>query len=117
MGVRRSWRSRAPARAGFASSWGWSGMAGPPLGASIAVALVLRVAALLAALPDPARLLTLDGREYLALARDPVGGYLDPTSPLFSLGLFRTPVYPLAAAVVLRLAGGHLQAVIAAQVL
>jgi len=89
---------------------------GPPLGLSLAVALVLRIAALAAALPDPARFLTLDGREYLALARDPAAGYLDAASPLFSLGLFRTPVYPVAAAVVLRAFGGQVAAVIAAQI-
>src|SRR5437762_5245572 len=91
--------------------------AGPPLALSIGIALLLRAAAMAAALPDRGRFLTLDGREYLALARHPAAGYLDSASPLFSVGLFRTPVYPVAASVVLRAFGGRLEAVIAAQVL
>ncbi len=92
---------------------GWDG---PPLAVSVAVALALRLAAMAIAFPHPERFLTIDGQQYLALARDPVGGYVDDGSPLFALGLFRTPVYPLAAAVLLRLFGGHVAGVVAGQV-
>jgi len=90
---------------------------GPPLALALAAALGLRLAAMLVALADPSRFLTLDGRQYLALARDPAGGYLHSASPLFTLGLFRTPVYPLAASLALRLSGGRVEAIVAAQVL
>jgi 4-amino-4-deoxy-L-arabinose transferase-like glycosyltransferase len=90
--------------------------AGPPLALSVTVGLALRLGALLLALPHAERYLTLDGRQYLALACDPVGGYLDRASPLFSLGLLRTPVYPLMAALVFRCFGPHIAAVVATQV-
>ena len=43
------------------------------------------------ALPDPSRFFTLDAQQYIALARDLQGGYVDPASPLWNTGLFRTP--------------------------
>jgi 4-amino-4-deoxy-L-arabinose transferase-like glycosyltransferase len=90
---------------------------GPPLALSVTVGLALRLCALLVALPHPERYLTLDGRQYLALARDPVGGYLDQASPIFPVGLIRTPIYPLMAALLFRCFGPHIAAVVTAQVI
>lgn len=86
---------------------------------ALAVALGLGAAARLLlfalGLQDPRRFFTLDAEHYVLLARDLAGGYLDPKSELFSVGLLRTPGYPLFAAPWLS-AGGP-AAVIAGQIL
>jgi len=76
---------------------------------ALAVALGLGVAARLAVfalgLSHPQRFLTLDAEHYVLLARDLAGGYLDPKSELFPVGLMRTPLYPAFAAPWLALGG------------
>ena len=85
------------------------------LAVALGLGLAVRLAVFTVGLADPQRFFTLDAGQYMQLARDLRGGYLEPTSDLFSVGLLRTPGYPLFAAPWLG-AGGP-AAVIAGQML
>lgn len=82
-------------------------MSGPRQALLIALGLGLaaRLAAFAAGSPEPRRFFTLDAGHYLQLARDLRGGYLDPSAETFSVGLLRTPGYPLFAAPWLAIGG------------
>ena len=85
------------------------------LAGALCLGLAARLTVFALGLPDSRRFFTLDAGHYVQLARDLRGGYLDGTSELFSLGLLRTPGYPLFAAP--WLAAGGPAAVIVAQIL
>lgn len=70
---------------------------------SATICLSARMALLAVAGRDGTRLVTPDGKGYLALARDLRGGYLDSRSPTFPIGLQYPPGYPLFAALALGL--------------
>jgi 4-amino-4-deoxy-L-arabinose transferase-like glycosyltransferase len=86
------------------------------LAAAIVLGVGVRLALLATAAHDPSRLVTTDGGGYLALARDLRGGYLDPTSPVFRIGLQYPPGYPLFAGAVLRLVGDSIPGLCLVQV-
>jgi hypothetical protein len=65
---------------------------------------------------DVARFVTNDSSDYFTLAYDLRAGYLDPNSPMFAMGLLRTPAYPVFLAVLLRPFGGSLQIPVMAQI-
>ncbi|MDP8969513.1 MAG: glycosyltransferase family 39 protein, partial [Actinomycetota bacterium] len=73
------------------------------------VALVLRGGLLLVAAGNDERLESTDVPEYLSLARDLRGGYVDEADPLFEIGLKRTPAYPAFLALVLAASGGSVE--------
>jgi Dolichyl-phosphate-mannose-protein mannosyltransferase len=77
------------------------------------LALALRGMVFLIAVSDRARFFTLDAGGYVALARDLRGGYVDPRSELFALGLMRTPGYPVFASLLLRATGSVVSVVFA----
>lgn len=87
------------------------------LAVAVLVALLARLATAALALPAPSRYFTVDADQYMALARAPGAGYLDPASATFAIGLSRTPGYPLLAAGLLVVGGGSVVAVIAGQIL
>lgn len=84
------------------------------LALALGLGLAARVGVLTVGLADPQRFFTLDAGQYMQLARDLRGGYLEPASDMFSVGLLRTPGYPLFAAPWLS-AGGP-AAVVAGQI-
>jgi Dolichyl-phosphate-mannose-protein mannosyltransferase len=82
----------------------------------VAVALLVRGSLFAMAARDARRFFTLDAAGYLALAGDLASGYLRRETPLFTVGLSRTPGYPVFAAAVL-LPTGRPAAVVAVQIL
>jgi 4-amino-4-deoxy-L-arabinose transferase-like glycosyltransferase len=88
----------------------------PHLGLILGLALVVRALCWLPGASQPERFFTDDAHGYVALARDLHAGYLDPGSPTFVNGLFRTPAYPAFLAVLLNLFDGSLRAAVAAQI-
>jgi 4-amino-4-deoxy-L-arabinose transferase-like glycosyltransferase len=84
--------------------------------AILVVALALRVLAALPATAHPERFWTDDSHEYVAVADDLRGAYLDPRAPAFVTGLLRTPVYPVFLAALRRLCGGTVLGVVAGQI-
>ena len=65
---------------------------------------------------DPKRFLTDDAPLYVAIAKDLRGAYLDPLSPMFPIGLFRTPGYPLFLAALSAVFKDALAPVVVAQI-
>jgi 4-amino-4-deoxy-L-arabinose transferase-like glycosyltransferase len=86
------------------------------LPAIIGLALVLRLSLLLLNIHSPYRFLTPDSPSYLSVAGNLHEAYFDPNSPLFGVGLLRTPGYPSFITAVSALSGGGLLAVILSQV-
>ena len=80
-------------------------------------ALLARVLCFLVAVNEPDRYLTDDAPQYVTLAGHLSSAYFDPHSPDFTLGLFRTPGYPVFLAIPLRLSDGSLRLVIGLQVI
>jgi hypothetical protein len=65
---------------------------------------------------DVTRFVTNDSSDYFTLAYDLRAGYLDRNSPMFAMGLLRTPAYPAFLAALLRPFGGSLQIPVMAQI-
>ena len=65
---------------------------------------------------DASRFVTNDSSDYVTLAYDLRAAYLDPNAPMFAMGLFRTPAYPVFLAALLRPFGGSLAAPVMAQI-
>jgi hypothetical protein len=65
---------------------------------------------------DTGRSVTHDAADYVTLAYDLRAAYFDPHSPMFAMGLFRTPLYPLFLAPLLIPSEGDLGLAVAAQI-
>jgi 4-amino-4-deoxy-L-arabinose transferase-like glycosyltransferase len=86
------------------------------LAAILGLALMLRVSLLLFNISSQYRFLTPDSPSYLSVASNLQEAYFDPNSPLFDLGLLRTPGYPAFIKLVSAVADERLWAVILVQV-
>lgn len=82
----------------------------------LGLALLVRALCWIPGAMQPERFFTDDAGGYVALARDLHGGYLDPQSSSFVVGLSRTPAYPVFLAALLSLFRGSLPGVVAAQI-
>ena len=82
----------------------------------LGLALLVRALCWLPGAAQPKRFFTDDAGGYVALARDLYGGYLDPQSTSFAVGLVRTPAYPVFLGALLGIFRGSLPAVVAVQV-
>jgi 4-amino-4-deoxy-L-arabinose transferase-like glycosyltransferase len=70
----------------------------------------------LSAAGDTRRFLTNDSSDYVTLAYDLRAGYMNPNSPMFAMGLLRTPAYPVFLAASLRPFEGSLHVPVAVQI-
>jgi 4-amino-4-deoxy-L-arabinose transferase-like glycosyltransferase len=66
--------------------------------------------------PHPERFYTPDSNEYVTLAKNLNAGYFHPDSPLFDMGLLRTPGYPAFLAAIFAIFGPRSAPVILVQI-